>query len=108
MESMNKHYGGDLVGNRGITEDANGNKDGTNYCPSNKEGNSIFQERSGPCPLSSSLYYGGQEDMYVLCSNVKNMESHHDFKKEGEQGDKHRDESHIASRGNWWEGSLYY
>lgn len=37
----------------------------------NKERSSIFQERAEPCPLSSSIHYGGQEeDMYMKSSKL--------------------------------------
>uniref|UniRef100_A0A5B6ZHP4 Uncharacterized protein n=1 Tax=Davidia involucrata TaxID=16924 RepID=A0A5B6ZHP4_DAVIN len=72
-----------------------------------KERSSIFQERAQPCPLSSSLYYGGQEDMYIHSSSTQSSGSNPIFKKdEGE--DANGNYSHSASRGNWWQGSLYY
>ncbi|KAF7152092.1 hypothetical protein RHSIM_Rhsim01G0233300 [Rhododendron simsii] len=40
-------------------------------CITNKEKKSIFLERVETSPLSSSLYYGGQEDMYVCSSSTK-------------------------------------
>ncbi|KAG2670060.1 hypothetical protein I3843_14G065000 [Carya illinoinensis] len=57
----------------------------------NKDRSSIFQERVEPCHLSSSLYYGGQ-DIYSQ------------FPKDDPNGNN----SNSASRGNWWQGSLYY
>lgn len=41
-----------------------------------KERRSVFQERAEPSPLSSSLYYGGQEDMYVKTSNAQTSGSY--------------------------------
>ncbi|CAI9760797.1 unnamed protein product [Fraxinus pennsylvanica] len=66
-----------------------------------KDINSYFQkEKSNPCNYSSSIYYGGQ-DLYTL--------------PESTQGsffttftDEAGDDSGMASRGNWWQGSLYY
>ncbi|KAI3772703.1 hypothetical protein L6452_03895 [Arctium lappa] len=59
------------------------------------------QERSQPCHLSSSIYYGGQ-DIYTnpqITNNTPGNSTKYD--KDGE------DDGH-ASRGNWWQGSLYY
>uniref|UniRef100_A0A7N0TG40 Uncharacterized protein n=1 Tax=Kalanchoe fedtschenkoi TaxID=63787 RepID=A0A7N0TG40_KALFE len=57
------------------------------------------QERGGqPCHLSSSLYYGGQD----VCSSTTHSAN---FKKDKEDGDNN---PQGASRGNWWQGSLYY
>lgn len=43
----------------------------------NKEKKSTFQQRSEhPCPLSSSIYYGSQEDMYVKSSSAQASESY--------------------------------
>ncbi|KAL7598797.1 uncharacterized protein LOC111907252 [Lactuca sativa] len=72
----------------------------------NMERRSIFQERVEPSPLSSSLYYGGQEDMYVCSSSDPTSQSYSKFKKfDGKDDPNHL---HSASRGNWWQGSLYY
>ncbi|KAG7033807.1 hypothetical protein SDJN02_03532 [Cucurbita argyrosperma subsp. argyrosperma] len=63
-----------------------------------KDMSSIYQEQGAqPCHLSSSIYYGGQ-DVYAHPQNSHNFE----FKEGGE------DDSGSASRGNWWQGSLYY
>ncbi|XP_071691313.1 uncharacterized protein [Rutidosis leptorrhynchoides] len=58
-----------------------------------------FEQRPDPSPLSSSLYYGGQEDMYVCSSSKPNSHSYSKFKK----SDGKDDPNHF-----WWEGSLYY
>ncbi|KAK9069128.1 hypothetical protein SSX86_013244 [Deinandra increscens subsp. villosa] len=72
----------------------------------NMERRSIFQERVVPSPLSSSLYYGGQEDMYVCSSSGPASQPYSKFKKVDGKDDPHH--MHSASRGNWWQGSLYY
>ncbi|KAK6933088.1 hypothetical protein RJ641_035982 [Dillenia turbinata] len=59
---------------------------------------SYQNDTSEPCYLSSSIYYGGQE---VYSPNSRKAESHPNFKKDGGDDD-------SASRGNWWQGSLYY
>nr|GFC28322.1 uncharacterized protein [Tanacetum cinerariifolium] len=58
------------------------------------------QEKSQPCPLSSSIYYGGQ-DIYPNSHTTKNNSGHSTYNKDGEDDGR-------ASRGNWWQGSLYY
>ncbi|KAK1355261.1 suppressor protein SRP40-like [Heracleum sosnowskyi] len=59
-------------------------------------------ELSNPCYYSSSIYYGGQE-VYSPANS-----SHHAIKKDGGSDDFNGNNSNSASRGNWWEGSLYY
>ncbi|XP_022151567.1 uncharacterized protein LOC111019480 [Momordica charantia] len=69
----------------------------------NKDLSSIYQEqRAQPCHLSSSIYYGGQ-DVYSQSQNSHNSGVNSVFKKDGGE-----DDSGSASRGNWWQGSLYY
>ncbi|KAI3760516.1 hypothetical protein L1987_50911 [Smallanthus sonchifolius] len=68
----------------------------------NMERRSIFQERIEPCPLSSSIYYGGQEDMYVRSSTDLTSKSYTKFLIEKNSKD---DPNHLqsATRGNWWQ-----
>ncbi|XP_060215499.1 uncharacterized protein LOC132642263 [Lycium barbarum] len=54
-----------------------------------------------PCNLSSSIYYGGQ-DVYPPTTQTTGS-LNNIVKKDGRD-----DGSNSASRGNWWEGSLYY
>ncbi|EFH56087.1 hypothetical protein ARALYDRAFT_321676 [Arabidopsis lyrata subsp. lyrata] len=64
----------------------------------NKERKSYqSEETQPPCNLSSSIYYGGQDN---YSSSTTNPDA---YKKDGEEGD-----SESASRGNWWEGSFNY
>ncbi|KAI3782685.1 hypothetical protein L2E82_12739 [Cichorium intybus] len=58
------------------------------------------QQKSHPCHLSSSIYYGGQ-DVYTNPPVTKNSSQHSTYNQEGEDDGR-------ASRGNWWQGSLYY
>ncbi|KAH7657035.1 hypothetical protein IHE45_18G115000 [Dioscorea alata] len=60
-------------------------------------------EALNTCNLSSSLYYGGQD----ICSNTSSTHGYSSqyTKKNGEDD---QDSSNMASRGNWWQGSLYY
>ncbi|CAA2971580.1 Hypothetical predicted protein [Olea europaea subsp. europaea] len=68
-----------------------------------KDRNSIDENGKNiePCYFNSSIYYGGQE-VYSPTSQ-KNT-----FKKDEEKLDSNENGSHSASRGNWWQGSLYY
>uniref|UniRef100_A0A2N9HQQ9 Uncharacterized protein n=1 Tax=Fagus sylvatica TaxID=28930 RepID=A0A2N9HQQ9_FAGSY len=73
--------------------------DGESQSMPNRDMSSIYPEqRVQPCPLSSSIFYGGQD----ICSNPQSTQSSV-YKKDGEE-----DDSGSASRGNWWQGSLYY
>ncbi|CAI9273563.1 unnamed protein product [Lactuca saligna] len=75
----------------------------TQRCIGEKDGNPIYQnETAEPSYLSSSIYYGGQE---VYSPNSQPCRPHHTFKKDGGDEDPN---NNTASRGNWWQGSLYY
>ncbi|XP_047332158.1 uncharacterized protein LOC124935778 [Impatiens glandulifera] len=90
----------------GIADNGNKNWKGGSNNRSNEtvvERNSNFQQKVEPCPLSSSLYYGGQEDMYGTLSNQTVI-----MKKTMTENDPNENNSNDASRGNWWQGSLYY
>ncbi|XP_004492373.1 uncharacterized protein [Cicer arietinum] len=68
-----------------------------------KDMSSIYQEqRVQPCHLSSSIYYGGQ-DIYSHPQSTRDSGLNTMYKKDGGE-----DDSGSASRGNWWQGSLYY
>ncbi|KAL0451094.1 UNVERIFIED_CONTAM: hypothetical protein Slati_1665800 [Sesamum latifolium] len=63
---------------------------------------SYFQEEKvQPFHYSSSIYYGGQ-DVYSRPQSAQNP-GFTTFNKDGGE-----DDSGSASRGNWWQGSLYY
>ncbi|CAO2825572.1 unnamed protein product [Amaranthus hypochondriacus] len=65
--------------------------------------NTYYQQQTvdQPCNFSNSIYYGGQE---VYSPTTRSNESHvAPFKK-----DEQDDDPNSASRGNWWQGSLYY
>ncbi|KAK4767157.1 hypothetical protein SAY87_023904 [Trapa incisa] len=77
--------------------------DGGSKPPPDKETSSIYPEqRVQPCHLSSSIYYGGQEN-YSHPHNSQGSNTNSTFKK-----DSGEDDSGAASRGNWWQESLYY
>ncbi|KAJ4833507.1 hypothetical protein Tsubulata_008009 [Turnera subulata] len=68
-----------------------------------KDMSSYYQEqRVQPCHLCSSIYYGGQ-DIYNQPQNNQSSSLNSTFKKDGPE-----DDAGSASRGNWWQGSLYY
>ncbi|XP_054784437.1 uncharacterized protein LOC129291209 isoform X2 [Prosopis cineraria] len=88
------------IGTRDVISRMNDNE---TQCRANKEMSSIYQEqRVQPCHLSSSIFYGGQ-DVYYHPQNTENAGLNSLNKKDGGE-----DDSGIASRGNWWQGSLYY
>ncbi|XP_052198204.1 uncharacterized protein LOC127805329 [Diospyros lotus] len=72
---------------------------------SSKDKSSIYHsEPAEPCYFSSSIYYGGQE---VYSPVNQPTASQHIVKKDGGD-DPHGSNLNGASRGNWWQGSLYY
>lgn len=58
-----------------------------------------------PCYFNSSIYYGGQQ---VYSPNNPAADSLPIFTKDGGDDDANGTNSNAASRGNWWQGSLYY
>ncbi|XP_062095447.1 uncharacterized protein LOC133801293 [Humulus lupulus] len=81
------------------SDDASINKGTENQSLQSTDTGSIYQEqRMQPCHLSSSIYYGGQD---VYCQPQTTPSS--TYKQDGAE-----DDSGSASRGNWWQGSLYY
>ncbi|XP_039064424.1 uncharacterized protein LOC120209495 isoform X2 [Hibiscus syriacus] len=73
-----------------------------NANPENSEASSIYPHQCvQPCHLSSSIYYGGQDEcprpQTKQGSGIDTV-----YKDNGE------DDSGYATRGNWWQGSLYY
>ncbi|GKU92030.1 hypothetical protein SLEP1_g5812 [Rubroshorea leprosula] len=99
---MGSHYhgGNGKYGSPGNTADyKKGERSGTAR-------SSVYQnETTEPCYFSSSIYYGGQEN---YSSTKKTTESPQFLKKDGGDDDPNGSNSNSASRGNWWQGSLYY
>ncbi|KAK2999062.1 hypothetical protein RJ639_022702 [Escallonia herrerae] len=93
---------------QGTPDNVARSSEGASNSSFNKERSSIFQERVEPCPLSSSLYYGGQEDMYVRSSSDQTSQSCSIFKKDGGEEDPDGNQLHGASRGNWWQEPLFF
>ncbi|KAF8018876.1 hypothetical protein BT93_H3692 [Corymbia citriodora subsp. variegata] len=73
-----------------------------------KDGSIFREERGEPCHLSSSIYYGGR-DVYSQPPGAQTSASYPILKKDGVEDDQNGTNSVSgASRGNWWQGSLYY
>ncbi|XP_027336498.1 uncharacterized protein LOC113850242 isoform X2 [Abrus precatorius] len=87
----------------GIQDDFSKGNDGQAQNAVDKDMSSIYQDqRVHPCHLSSSIYYGGQ-DIYSQPQSAQNEGLNSLNKNDGGE-----DDPGIASRGNWWQGSLYY
>lgn len=87
----------------GGQDDASKRIEGENQSIPDIDTNSIYQEqRVQPCHLCSSIYYGGQ-DIYNNPPINQSSSLNSTFKKDGAE-----DDAGSASRGNWWQGSLYY
>ncbi|XP_076882407.1 uncharacterized protein LOC143530869 [Bidens hawaiensis] len=96
--SKNQEFGGAYGGGKPSTLDYK-----TQRNMGVKEGSPVYgNETAEPSYLSSSIYYGGQE---VYSPNTQTTRHPHTLKKDG--GDTDPNEG-SASRGNWWQGSLYY
>ncbi|XP_059457444.1 uncharacterized protein LOC132187222 [Corylus avellana] len=86
-----------------ITQSSKGERTGSR---TGEKGSNIYQnETMEPCYLSSSIYYGGQEN---YSPRTRSSESDNIFKKDGRDDDSNGSNPNSASRGNWWQGSLYY
>ncbi|XP_073290236.1 uncharacterized protein [Primulina huaijiensis] len=78
------------------------NGEGNFQRPKGKDTGSFYPvENVHPCHYSSSIYYGGQ-DIYSRPQTAQST-VFTTFNKDGGE-----DDSDGASRGNWWQGSLYY
>jgi len=86
----------------GTQDDFSKGKYGEAQNTGNKNKSYMYQhQRVPPCPLSSSIYYGGQDTYYHSSTENEGLNSTH-------KNDVGNDDPGIASRGNWWQGSLYY
>ncbi|KAJ0909344.1 hypothetical protein HanRHA438_Chr07g0320591 [Helianthus annuus] len=91
--SKNKESGGPYGSGKPSTPD---------YKTQRSAGPVYQNETAEPSYLSSSIYYGGQED---YAPNTETTRLPHTSKKDGGDSDPN---GSSASRGNWWQGSLYY
>ncbi|KAF5737198.1 hypothetical protein HS088_TW13G00076 [Tripterygium wilfordii] len=89
--------------NPGRPVDALENSEGEVKSMPNRDMSYMYHDqRVQPSPLSSSIFYGGQ-DVYNHPQSTQSTGVNSVYKKDGSE-----DDSGIASRGNWWQGSLYY
>ncbi|CAL5424476.1 unnamed protein product [Camellia sinensis] len=105
MGYMQKQLSGNHVWrstNQGTADFIAKKSEGAGNSIANKERTSVVQESVEHCPLSSSLYYGGQEDMYIRSSSTQTSSSYPIFKKNAVEDDPNGNNSQGASRGNWW------
>ncbi|XP_061343571.1 uncharacterized protein LOC133289600 isoform X2 [Gastrolobium bilobum] len=90
------------------TQDVGNKKFGAPGIHRNKGENSSANyqnETVEPIYFSSSIYYGGQEN---YSPRSRTTEPHHVLKKDKDNDEPTGNDSNSATRGNWWEGSLYY
>ncbi|KAL2554549.1 Encodes a protein involved in salt tolerance [Forsythia ovata] len=103
LESEKKHDSGNTVwsANTGVIgNNTRSSEVQTKSIPSKDPSLGYQEEKVQPFHYSSSIYYGGQ-DVYSRPQNTQSPGL--TFGKDGEE-----DDSGSASRGNWWQGSLYY
>ncbi|PHT46728.1 hypothetical protein CQW23_15886 [Capsicum baccatum] len=103
IQSLEKQSSGCRAWNKSAPGGATKYREGGGHFTPSKEHESLFQYR-GECPLSSSLFYGGQEDMYIKSSDAQKTVPYASYKKEGGEYDSSGNNQHSASRGNWWQG----
>ncbi|GAV56834.1 hypothetical protein CFOL_v3_00376 [Cephalotus follicularis] len=70
--------------------------------------NNYQNETVEPCYLSSSIYYGGQENYSPTTRSTESPHINQHKTDDGKEDDPNGSNSNSASRGNWWQGSLYY
>ncbi|PKA56420.1 hypothetical protein AXF42_Ash014923 [Apostasia shenzhenica] len=63
----------------------------------------VLCEIAEPCLMSSSVYYGGRDDFIP-----ENSSSHSSGSGSYRYKNDSEDDKHVATRGEWWQGSLYY
>ncbi|XP_054799179.1 uncharacterized protein LOC129303713 [Prosopis cineraria] len=96
-ESRKQDVGDKNYGPQGGKGESRGSVSGKNYQ------NESTMEPSNY--YTSSIYYGGQENYFP---KSRTTDSHHNVKKDSDNDDPNGDNPNSASRGNWWQGSLYY
>ncbi|KAM6582341.1 hypothetical protein CsatB_009343 [Cannabis sativa] len=114
-EKKRDHYGNQGGGSKYERSDnvlAHQSRKGESSGVTSKDSSSIYQnETVEPCYFNSSIYYGGQENYSPKTSTntrTTTHESQHPYKKDGSDDDSNGNNSNSVSRGNWWQGSLYY
>ncbi|CAH8386431.1 unnamed protein product [Eruca vesicaria subsp. sativa] len=89
---------------KGVARDGQSSKHGSQ---AQRREYSNAQDRVEPCNLSSSLYYGGQ-DVYPPSTTNQTYHTVKNERPRNEANDANGQNSQDVSRGNWWQGSLYY
>uniref|UniRef100_A0A1J3HV90 Uncharacterized protein n=1 Tax=Noccaea caerulescens TaxID=107243 RepID=A0A1J3HV90_NOCCA len=90
---------------KGVARDGPSSKHGSQV--QRKESLTAQEDRVDPCHLSSSLYYGGQDVYSRSTTNQTYPTVKNEHQRSGEH-DANEQNSQDVSRGNWWQGSLYY
>ncbi|KAF8053904.1 hypothetical protein N665_1363s0006 [Sinapis alba] len=90
---------------KGVTRDGPSPKHGSQA--QLRESSTRQEERVEPCHLSSSLYYGGQ-DVYSRSTTNQTYPTVRNEHPRSQEDDANGHNSQDVSRGNWWQGSLYY
>ncbi|XP_010443673.1 PREDICTED: uncharacterized protein LOC104726504 [Camelina sativa] len=89
---------------KGVDRDGSNSKHGSQ---AQRRESSTGEDRVEPCHLSSSLYYGGQ-DVYSRSTTNQTYPAVKNERKRNGEDDANGQNSQDVSRGNWWQGSLYY
>ncbi|AED97138.1 unnamed protein product [Arabidopsis thaliana] len=90
---------------KGSARDGSNSKHGSQA--QRRESLNAQEDRVEPCHLSSSLYYGGQDVYARSTTNQTYPPVKNDRRRSGED-DANGQNPQDVSRGNWWQGSLYY
>ncbi|CAA7032239.1 unnamed protein product [Microthlaspi erraticum] len=89
---------------KGVARDGQNSKHGSQ---AQRRESLTAQDKVDPCHLSSSLYYGGQDVYARSTTNQTYPTVNNEHQRSGEH-DANGQNSQDVSRGNWWQGSLYY
>ncbi|KAG2310928.1 hypothetical protein Bca4012_025434 [Brassica carinata] len=90
---------------KGVTRDGPSPRHGS--LAQRSESSTMQEDRVEPCHLSSSLYYGGQ-DVYSRSTTNQTYPTVQNERSRSREDDANGQNSQDVSRGNWWQGSLYY
>ncbi|KAL1330839.1 hypothetical protein HN51_048085 [Arachis hypogaea] len=106
-ESLRSELNGKIANESLKIRNQDGNSKGNKEMESENKANEDMSwmyedQRVQPCHLSSSIMYGAQ-DIYSQPQSTHNSGYTSSLKNEGLE-----DDSGSASRGNWWQGGLYY
>ncbi|KAL7095517.1 hypothetical protein ACP275_10G028800 [Erythranthe tilingii] len=97
-EKKNSHGNPAWSPKNGVSDGNTVGGEGAKNTTSKDSSSYYLEEKAQPFNYNSSIYYGGQ-DFYSRPHNPESTT----FNKDAVE-----DDSGSASRGNWWQGSLYY